>query len=238
MPANDYFSIVVPTFREAKNIPALIQRIAAIDFGATLFEVIIVDDDSRDGIAEVVGQLQQQYPWLTLMTRKAPKSLSASAIAGFQQAKYPIVVLMDADLSHPPEKIPALLATLQDSSVDFVLGSRYVASGSTDEIWPLLRKITSHCSAIIARALLAFRVKDPLSGFFALRKSMLATGDKLNPIGWKIGLEIMIKCRCKNIKEIPIHFSQRLHGDSKLNVKVALDYFYHINQLLLYKLKP
>lgn len=236
MLAHDHFSIIIPTFREAKNIPPLIQRIAAVDFGSKNFEVIIVDDDSQDGIEETTKALQRQYAWLKLFVRKAPKSLSGSAMTGFQQAQYPLVVLMDADLSHPPEKIPALLNALSDENIDFALGSRYVSGGSTDEAWPILRKLTSLCSALMAQALLSIQVKDPLSGFFALRKITLAAGDKLNPIGWKIGLEIMLKCHCKNIKEIPIHFSQRLHGDSKLNFKVALNYFYHFSRLLSYKI--
>lgn len=236
MPANDNFSIVVPTFHEAKNISALIKRIAETHFDSDVFEVIIVDDNSQDGITEIADTLQQQYPWLKLIVRQTPKSLSASAIAGFQDARYPIVVLMDADLSHPPEKIPALLAALQDPHIDFALGSRYVNGGSIDKSWPLLRKITSQFSALIAKTLLSFQVKDPLSGFFAVRKATLDAGDSLNPMGWKIGLEIMIKCHCKNIKEIPIHFSQRQHGHSKLNFKVMLTYFYHIHQLILYKI--
>ena len=230
------FSIVVPTFREAKNIPQLIKRIAEAEFAQRSFEVILVDDNSQDGIIAVVENLQVQYPWLRLIVRTSKKSLSASAIEGFQKAKFPIVILMDADLSHPPEKIPAMLATLKDPGVDFVIGSRYIQGGSADEIWPMSRKITSRFAAFIAQRLISAQVKDPLSGFFALRKATLQQASRLKPIGWKIGLELMLKCHCKNIKEIPIHFSERLYGKSKFNLRVAYDYLCHVNQLMFFKI--
>lgn len=234
MPA-DNFSIIIPTFHEAKNIPQLIQRISQIDVGERRFEVLVIDDNSQDGIEAIMQHLETTYPFIKLIVRHEPKSLSTAALAGFDAAQYPIVVLMDADLSHPPEKIPALLAALQDPAVDFVLGSRYVAGGSTDEVWPRLRKFTSYLSALITRVLLFAPLQDPLSGFFAVRKTTLQAGDPLRPIGWKIGLEIILKCRCSNIKEIPIHFSQRLHGQSKLNWKVAWDYCRHLKQLIFYR---
>src|SRR5689334_20110486 len=137
MHAKDRLSIVVPTFREAKNIPDLIKRIAGMNFASGTFEVILVDDSSQDGIEEVVGRLQAQYDWLHLISRKGLKSLSKAAMEGFQSARYEIVFLMDADLSHPPEKIPEMLGVLADPEVDFVIGSRYVQGGSADELWPM-----------------------------------------------------------------------------------------------------
>ncbi len=229
-------SIIIPTFREAKNIPELIQRIVQVDFSPRSFEVILVDDNSQDGTREVVKILQGRYPWVHLLVRLGPKSLSAAAMEGFQKARYPLVLLMDADLSHPPEKIPEMLAQLSDPAVDFVIGSRYVCGGSAAELWPVTRRLTSRFAALLAQLLISRRVKDPLSGFFALRKRALARCDRLRPIGWKIGLELMLKCHCKNIKEVPIHFSERLHGKSKFNFRVASDYLRHVNRLLIYKL--
>ena len=229
------FSIIAPTFREAKNIPELIRRIAQVDFSPRSFEVIIVDDNSQDGIAEVVRILQESYSWLQLIVRAGPKSLSASAMEGFQSARYPLVLLMDADLSHTPEKIPEMLAALADPDVDFVIGSRYVQGGSADEQWPTARRFTSRFAAWLAQTLISRRVRDPLSGFFALRKSRLQRCDGLKPIGWKIGLELMLKCRCKNIKEVPIHFSERLYGKSKFNFRVALEYLWQVSHLMIWK---
>lgn len=233
---HDNFSIVVPTYREAKNIPTLIRRLAEINFGDAQFELIVVDDNSGDGIEALMKDEQARYPWLQFISRRGKKSLSASAVAGFQKAKYSFLVLMDADLSHPPEKIPEMLRALSQNEADFVIGSRYVKGGSADEIWPVTRRLTSRLSAFIARLLVSADIKDPLSGFFALRKTTLHAGYPLKPIGWKIGLELMMRCRCQRIKEIPIHFSQRLHGKSKLNLKVAMDYLLHVQRLMLFKI--
>lgn len=231
------FSIIIPTLREAKNISILINRIASLFISfQQLFEVIIVDDCSQDGIEMVVAQLQRQFHWLRLIVRRDSRSLSASALEGFSKAQYPLLVLMDADLSHPPEKIPEMLAALASPEVDFVIGSRYVLGGSTDAIWSVPRKVISRFSAWFAQLLLPLPIKDPLSGFFAFRKASLAKAEYLNPVGWKIGLEIMLKCHCKQIKEIPIHFSDRLYGKSKLSIKVISEYLRHMSRLVFYKI--
>ena len=143
---------------------------------------------------------------------------------------------MDADLSHPPEKIPLMLAILDQPNIDIVIGSRYVKGGSVDHKWPFIRKLTSRVAALLAKIVLINNVKDPLSGFLAVRKNTFVAGDPLTPIGWKIGLELMVKCRCKNIREIPIHFSQRRHGKSKLNFRISMDYLRHVMKLLRYRM--
>lgn len=230
------FSIVIPTYREAKNIPELIRRIATVDFHGTPFEVILVDDDSQDGIDTAVEKLQQQFAWLRLIIRKSKRSLNQSIIDGFKQAKNPFFVAMDADLSHPPERIPAMLQLLQEPRNDFVIGSRYVPGGSTDPRWPFARKMTSCLAAAITSLVVSVPVKDPLSGFFALRRETFIASDPLDAIGWKIALELMVKCRCQHIQEIPIHFSERFLGKSKFNLKIAGEYFHHITRLLIYKM--
>lgn len=229
------FSIILPTFREAKNIPELIYRIAKIDFGNKVYEAIIVDDNSHDGTAEMTLELAKHYPWLKLIVRQGKKGLSEAVMEGLAQAKYPLCVVMDADLSHPPEKIPDILAALSHQAVDFVIGSRYVAGGSCDEQWPIARQFVSHLAVFLARRLIAVPVKDPLSGFLAFRKQTYLSGN-IAPIGWKIGLEIMVKCHCTRILEIPIHFSRRVNGYSKLTLKTVFDYIKHIGSLAWFKL--
>ncbi len=236
MKAEKAFSIIVPTFREAKNIPELIKRIAQLSFPSGSFEVILVDDSSQDGVEEVVSRLQAQYDWLSLISRRGPRSLSKAAMEGFQSARHGILFVMDADLSHPPEKIPEMLAALAEPQVDFVIGSRYIQGGSADEHWPVTRRITSRFAALLAQLLLSRRIQDPLSGFFALRKAALLRADTIKPIGWKVGLELILKCHCRTIREIPIHFSERLHGKSKFNFKAACDYLHHVGQLFFYKI--
>lgn len=231
------FSIIIPTYYEANNLSNLAKRIAQVDFGQRNFEVILVDDNSQDNTPAVVKLLTAQYPWLKLMIRHGKKrNLSQSIIDGYHAAQYPILITMDADLSHPPEKIPDMLAILTDPTVDAVIGSRYVPGGSTDKSWPITRVFTSKFAALIAQLFLFIRVKDPLSGFLAIRKQTLLTGGPLTPIGWKIGLEIIIKCHCDTIREIPIHFAQRQQGTSKLTAKISFDYLRHIAHLVWHKM--
>lgn len=230
------FSIIIPTFQEAQNVTEMVKRISAIDVGDHAFELIFVDDNSQDGIVETVQKLQAQFPWVKLIVRTGKRSLSLAVIEGLQNAKYPIVISLDADLSHPPEKIPELVALLTQPGTDFVIGSRYAAGGTTDEVWPLTRKIGSRILAWTARMLLSADVRDPLSGFWGTHKSVLLAGAPLNPIGWRTGLEIMMKCRCKNIKEVTIHFSERHKGNSKLNLKTIFNDLRHINRLMFYKI--
>jgi len=230
------FSIVIPTFQEAKNISVLIKRIAAIDFGTRAFEVILSDDNSQDGTDEVVQLLTAQYPWLRLLKRRGEKDLSQSVIDGIRKTHYPICVTLDADLSHPPEKIPDMLAALEKPNIDLIIGSRYIKGGSSDELWPLSRLWLSRAAAMLARLLLAVPAKDPLSGFLVFRKKTFFSGAPLEPIGWKLGLEFIIKCRCKNITEIPIHFAERVAGTSKVNLAVGINYIKHLQRLIWFKL--
>jgi dolichol-phosphate mannosyltransferase len=200
-----------------------------------LFELLVVDDNSQDGTLEIVQELQKTFPWLKILVRRQKRDLSQAVFDGFKHAHYARLVTLDADLSHPPENIPTLLKTLDEPGVDMVIGSRYVAGGSIDGVWPLSRKIASKLAAWSSRYLLPCPVQDPLSGFLALKKSLLATAPPFNLIGWKWGLEVMVKCQCKQIREVPIHFSQRQQGDSKLTVRTIYHYFQHLCRLMLYK---
>lgn len=229
------FTIVIPAYREVSNITELVTTISQVDFGDRHFEVLLIDDNSQDGTVEIVQQLSSKYEWLKLIVRSGSRDLSLSIIQGFQAARYHILVTMDADLSHPSKDIPKLLALLEQPDVDMVIGSRYIPGGSVDSQWPLLRRITSQTAASMARCLLPSDIRDPLSGFIAMRKTTFLACTTLKPIGWKIGLELMIKCRCKNIREIPIHFSQRRKGSSKLNLKISLDYVRHVLTLMYFK---
>jgi dolichol-phosphate mannosyltransferase len=231
---NTPFSIIVPTYREVTNVPALVQRIGSVDFKGRLFEVILVDDNSNDGTVERVEELKRDYPWLKILVRSAPRNLSQSVLDGYAAAIYPLLIIMDADLSHPPEKIPEILLWLDDPKVDLVLGSRYIDGGGFDKKWPLRRVLISRFSALLANVVLSAKVKDPLSGFVGIRKERYSSGGKINTLGWKIGLELMVKCHCVNIKEVPIIFSERSSGKSKLNLKIGLEYITQVIQLFFF----
>ena len=228
---NSGISVIIPTFREAENIPHVLKRLAALrrERGIDL-EVIFADDNSRDGSVEAVEA--SGLDWARILVRTENPGLSAAVIDGFRAAKHPILVCMDCDLSHPPEKIPQMVLALS-AGQEFVIGSRYVPGGSTDDDWGLFRWLNSRIATILARPLTS--IKDPMSGFFALRRADFDKARDLNPVGYKIALELIVKCGFQNVAEIPIRFTDRVHGESKLTLKEQLKYIKHLRRLYLYR---
>jgi dolichol-phosphate mannosyltransferase len=139
---------------------------------------------------------------------------------------------MDADLSHPPEAIPAMIHKLQEGA-DFVIGSRYVQGGSTSDDWGFLRWLNSRVATLLARPLTSAR--DPMAGFFSFRRATFAAGRDFNPVGYKIGLEFIVKCGCERVVEVPIHFEDRQLGKSKLTFRQQLLYIKHLRRLYTFK---
>ncbi len=226
-------SIIVPTYCEAENLPSLTQRIfVALRDQAYDFEMIVVDDNSPDNTQEVCRQLATEYP-LRLLVRKTERGLSSAVIAGMNVAKGEILLCMDADLSHPPESVPELVAALENPQIDFVIGSRYVPGGSTEDGWGLFRWLNSKIATLMARPLTS--TSDPMAGFFCLRRDTYHAARQLNPIGYKIGLELLVKCGCRNIAEVPICFANRLHGSSKLSLREQLNYVRHLRRLYRFR---
>ena len=224
-------SIVVPAYRERENLPHLVDRVDALRQKYDLdIELLIMNDPSGDGSARWVAESSPD--WVELVQRDGPRGLSAAVLDGIERARHPVVVVMDADLSHPPEKIPDMILALQ-AGQEFVIGSRYVHGGSTDDKWGFFRWFNSFVATLLAKPLT--RAKDPMAGFFALRKSELQRADYLNPVGYKIGLELIVKCRLENVGEVPIHFTDRVHGESKLTLKEQLRYIKHLRRLYIYK---
>ena len=225
-------SIVVPTFREAESLPLLIDRIALLrETSGIELELLIVDDDSRDGTEALIAARSE--PWLQLFVRTQDRGLSQAVLFGLNRARGELLVVMDADLSHPPEVIPEMLAALR-SGADFVLGSRYVQGGTTAEGWGLFRFLNSRVATYLARPLT--RVSDPMSGFFALPRAVFERAESPSPLGYKIGLELLVRCRCRTVLEIPIHFSNRVRGESKLTLEQQLLYVRHLARLYRFKL--
>jgi len=224
-------TIVVPTYKEVENLPHLIDRVAEVRRTEGLeIDMLIMDDDSRDGSEELIAARPED--WVQIVVRKKDHGLSQAVLDGLLRAKGDVLVCMDADLSHPPESIPAMLSKLQEGA-DFVVGSRYVAGGTTSDDWGLLRWLNSRVATLMARPLT--NVRDPMAGFFALRRSTLEAGADFNPIGYKIGLELIVKCRCERVVEIPIHFEDRQFGESKLTLRQQLLYMKHLRRLYTFK---
>jgi dolichol-phosphate mannosyltransferase len=149
---------------------------------------------------------------------------------GIAIARGQFLIVMDADLQHPPEAIPYLLSPLKQGDAEFVIGSRYVAGGTTADGWSPLRRLNSAVATLLARPF-ARRAHDPMSGFFALRRETYQRAARLNPLGYKIALELICKCRARRIMEVPIHFGVRTAGDSKLNLKQQFLYLRHLARL-------
>lgn len=223
--------IVVPAYQESENIKPLVARISAVreqsDFGINVF---IVDDNSQDGTEEAVADLA--LDWVSLIVRKKDRGLSSAVLRGLDEGSGDIVLVMDADLSHPAEAIPSMVNEIKNGA-DFVVGSRYIAGGSTDDDWGFYRWLNSQAATLLARPFV--NIKDPMSGFFAMPRRQYEQAEELNPIGYKIGLELVVKCNCKKAVEVPIHFTDRVHGESKLTLKEQLKYIQHVRRLFLFK---
>ena len=226
-------SVVVPTYRERDNLAELTERLfSSLKEAGLQGELIIVDDDSQDGTIDICRSLAEHFP-VRLITRIGERGLATAVIRGLQEAQGECLVVMDADLSHPPEAVPELLRPLQTQQADFVIGSRYVPGGSLDESWGLFRRLNSRVAGWLARGLTTAR--DPMAGFFSLHRRHLTNLNGLNPCGYKIGLEIMVRCGLSRIVEVPIHFTDRTRGESKLSLKEQGLYLKHLARLYAFR---
>ncbi len=226
-------TLVIPTYNEAGNIPILVAKVfEAFNSNNLNGYVLIVDDDSPDQTWKVAEDLQPQYPNLSVLRRQDKRGLSSAVLDSFAMANTDIIGVIDADLSHPPEKIPELVTPIINGEADFTLGSRYINQGGIEN-WPLRRKISSKIATLAVMGLT--KVKDPMSGFFFLKKDLIKNIE-LSPKGFKIGLEILVRSNCKKVKEIPIVFRDREYGESKLSSNVIVDYFIHVSKLYAYKI--
>ena len=223
-------SVIVPAFREAANLRPLVERIlAATRATGQEAEIIVVDDNSQDGTEEVIAGLADEFP-VRLIVREQERGLSSAVLRGFAEALHDCFVVMDADLQHPPELVPELAAKLADGDTDFASGSRYTAGGEIGQDWPFLRRLASRAATLLARPLAP--LSDPMSGFFALERSTWErAAGRLNPIGYKIGLELYVKARCRQVAEVPISFAARVAGESKMTFGVNAGYLWHLLHL-------
>lgn len=214
-------TIIVPTLNEAENIDLLLERILSTRQMCNLdFDILFVDSASKDGTCARVLTWQEKAP-VRLLQLGIDMGLAGAVIAGANYTDSTYILVMDADLSHPPEVIPKLLQPLLSGTHDMVIGSRYVAGGSLPD-WPFSRKLASKMATL--PALFFCNVKDPLAGFFAVERRRLTELAGSVP-GFKIGLAILAEYG-KNIRvtEVPIEFRDRDYGESKMNYRVAFDY--------------
>ena len=225
-------SVVVPTFREAANLAALAERVRATLAGSGIeWELVFADDDSGDGSEAVVAELARRLPVRMATRRERPRDLSRSVLFAIGLARFDRVVVMDADLSHPPERIVDLLRTL-DGGCDMALGSRYAPGGAVDRDWSPWRFLSSRAATLLARPLV--RCEDPLSGFFALDRRVLPDPRLLRPIGFKIALELVVRGALR-VEEVPIAFRDRRRGASKMGWRQQVGFLRHLYRLYAYR---
>ncbi len=229
------FSIVVPTYNEARGIERLITTLQDVFRSNNLDgEIIIVDDNSPDGTGDIVERLGQT-PLVRCLHRPRKLGLSSGVIDGWNFARTDSVALgaMDADFSHDANIIPKMVAALDCGGYGLAIGSRYVRGGGIKN-WPLKRKITSLVAIGLAKPLTP--VRDITSGYLLVKRSALA-GVQLDPIGFKIGLEVIAKANYGSVLEVPYVFTDRVAGESKLNQKEVLNYLKQLGKIYSTKLK-
>ncbi|MFC2058018.1 glycosyltransferase [Chloroflexota bacterium] len=221
-------SLIVPTYNERENIESLVERVhrSLSDYD---YELIVVDDNSPDGTSELAQRLSQKYP-VRVIVRKDERGLASAVVAGFREARGKVLGVIDADLQHPPELIPSLLKEIREGA-DVTIGSRYVPGGGL-EGWSMKREIISKVAKMMATLLLPQirKIKDPLAGFFLFRKEVIE-GVTLNPIGYKILLEVLIMGNAGRVTEVPYTFRNRERGKSNLNAREQISYLKHLYRL-------
>ena len=230
------FSVVIPTYNEAGGIEKLLRALDGVFKANGLDgEIIVVDDNSPDGTGAIVDRLAQELP-VRCLHRPGKLGLSSGVIDGWKTARKESVALgaMDADFSHDINVFPAMVKALESGGYGLAVGSRYVAGGGIAN-WPKRRIVTSRVACWLARPLTA--VRDVTSGYFLVRRDAL-DGVQLDPIGFKIGLEVIAKGRYGKALEVPYVFTDRIVGESKLNQKEIVNYLKQLRKLYTARLFP
>jgi len=218
-------SVVVPTYNERDTLPLLLRRLSAVvGRPRAEAEVIVVDDSSPDGTGEVAAmagaELGDVLP-VAVLTRPGKGGLASAVLAGVRQAHGDVLVIMDSDLSHPPEVVPALLGAIAGGA-DLAVASRYLPGGGIGR-WPAWRRMLSWGATRLARTTLGVSVHDPMSGFFACRRSVFE-GVEFEGLGYKLLLELVVSGRAGRIQEVPYRFEERAGGSSKLGSGEIVNY--------------
>ena len=222
--ANERLALVIPTLREAENLRGLLAHVRAVlDPVGIDYEILVVDDDSRDGTEEIVSAIARQDTRVRLLVRKGERGLSGAVLYGWRHTDAAILGVMDADLQHPPELLPKLLSAIL-AGHDLAIGSRYTAGGQLGA-WNPVRKLLSTLAVWATWPIQrpGVRAHDPMTGFFMLRRECI-DGITFQPSGFKLLLEILVRGRLRSVAEIPLAFGLRAQGASKANFKVGWDY--------------
>jgi dolichol-phosphate mannosyltransferase len=225
-------SVIIPTFNEAKNIETMVIRVNdSLRAEGIAGEIIVVDDSSPDGTAALATALGNKYP-VRVYIRTKREGPGPAIMDGIRLAEAPVACVMDGDLSHPPEALPKMYKLIKNGDALLVIGSRHIAGGGTSD-WIWYRKFFSWGARMLGKMLTP--VNDLTSGYFMFDKNILI-GAEINPIGCKVGLELMVKGKHRGkVVEYPIVFAERAAGESKMGWRQTRLYLAHLFTLLLYK---
>jgi dolichol-phosphate mannosyltransferase len=219
-------AVVIPTYNEKENLPKITAQLMALPLDLRL---LVIEDNSPDGTGKIADDLTKQYHGrVSVMHRTGKLGLGTAYISGFKQlltTDADAIAQMDADFSHPPEKLIEMANALQDA--DIAAGSRYVAGGSLDEKWPLWRKWLSGFGNVYARTIHGMQLRDVTGGFRMWKRETLEAFplDEIRANGYVFQVEMAYVAQKLGFrfKEIPIHFNERIYGQSKMNFKIQLE---------------
>lgn len=223
-------SIVIPTFNEKQNVVTITTRIREALKGVCNYEIWFVDD-SKDETPNILEELSCEYPEVNYVHRTNARGLGTAVVEGFQKSEGQFLIVMDADLQHPPELLPVIYQRLRDG-VEVVIPSRFVEGGSDGGL-NVFRKLVSWTARSIGRMAIKRlrRITDCTGGFFGLHRSVIDNA-KLNPIGWKILMEVLVNGEYSTVHEVPYSFTNRDAGESKMSLREQWNYIRHIVKLV------
>ena len=222
--SSDKLALVIPTLCEAENIGGLLIHVRSVlDPLHIPYEILVVDDDSSDATGDVVSAIAIEDPRVRLLVRKGERGLSGAILHGWKNTNAAILGVMDADLQHPPELLPKLIAAIAAGS-DIAIGSRYTPGGDLGK-WNPVRKLLSAVAVWATWPIQrrGVRAHDPMTGYFLLRRTCI-DGIAFQRTGFKLLLEVLVRGRIRSVAEVPFAFGLRYRGASKANFKVAWDY--------------
>ncbi|MCB0532256.1 MAG: polyprenol monophosphomannose synthase [Lewinellaceae bacterium] len=228
--------VIIPTYNERENVEAIIRAVCTLPES---FHVLIVDDGSPDGTADIVRDLQQHtFPeQVHLLERSGKLGLGTAYIAGFRwglERGYTYLFEMDADFSHNPQDLPRLLAKCRDEGADVAVGSRYVRSGHVEN-WPVDRIILSYGASLYTRLILWMPVADPTAGFICYRREVLEIIDldRIRFVGYafQIAMKFSAYSLGFKVREVPITFKDREKGQSKMSLHIIREAIFGVLQL-------
>ncbi|HEY6816998.1 MAG TPA: glycosyltransferase family 2 protein [Croceibacterium sp.] len=218
-------AVVLPTYNERLNVAPMVARLEAA-LGASGWEAIFVDDDSRDGTADEARRIAAADPRVRVIQRIGRRGLASAAIEGMCATAAPVVAVMDADLQHDPALLPQMLAAIRSGEFDLAVASRFAPGASTADWNRPDREKASALANSLARKVTGVELSDPMSGFFMLRSETLRKdAHRLSGIGFKILLDILATVDTPlRVKEFPLNFAARTEGESKLDRTVVFEF--------------